>query len=140
MIRARAITATVATLGLALSLASCSSGEDTAEGSEEYCTSSAAAKAEVAELRTLITGGQATIDDVKTQVRAIGSATAAAAEDAAGLADSVKADIKAADDAFDAAIADIPGDATLTEAAAAYQSALEAWDAALLSIRTEAGC
>jgi hypothetical protein len=52
----------------------------------------------------------------------------------------VKADIKAADDAFDDAIAAIPGDATLSEAAAAYQAAIDAWDAAVASIRTDAGC
>ncbi|MGB7979948.1 MAG: hypothetical protein WCF36_04040 [Candidatus Nanopelagicales bacterium] len=136
---ARTITATLAGLGLVLSLTACSS-DDTAETNAQYCTSSAAAQAEVAELRTLVTGGEATIDDVKAQVQAIGTATATAAQDAADLADAVKADIKAADDAFDDAIAAIPGDATLSEAAAAYQAAIDAWDAAMASIRTNAGC
>lgn len=139
MSTARNITAALAGLGLALSLSACSS-EDTAETSAQYCTSSAAAQAEVAELKTLVGGGEATIDDVKAQVESIGTATATAAEDAADLADSVKADITAADKAFDDAIKAIPGDATLTEAAAAYQSAITAWDAAMVSIRTEAGC
>lgn len=137
---ARTITATLAGLGLALSLTGCSSDDDTTETSAQYCTSSAAAQAEVAELRTLVTGGEATIDDVKAQVEAIGTATATAAQDAADLADAVKADIKAADDAFDDAIAAIPGDATLSEAAAAYRAAIETWDAAMASIRTDAGC
>ena len=137
---ARTITVTLAGLGLALSLSACSSSDDTAETSAQYCTSSAAAQAEVAELKTLVTGGEATIDDVKTQVQAIGAATATASKDAADLADSVKADIKAADDAFNDAIGNIPGDATLTEAAAAYQAAIDAWDAAMVSIRTETGC
>ena len=137
---ARSITATLAGLGLALSLSACSSSDDTAETNTQYCTSSAAAQAEVAELRTLVTGGEATIDDVKAQVGAIGTATATAAEDAADLADAVKADIKAADQAFDDAIKAIPGDATLSEAAAAYQAAMDGWDAAMASIRTEAGC
>ena len=136
----RTITATLAGLGLALSLSACSSDDDTAETNAQYCTSSAAAQAEVAELRTLVTGGEATIDDVKAQVESIGTAAATAAEDAADLADAVKADIKAADDAFDEAIAAIPGDATLSEAAGAYQAAMDAWDAAMASIRTEAGC
>lgn len=142
MSTARTITATLAGLGLglALSLSACSSDDDTAETSAQYCTSSAAAQAEVAELRTLVTGGQATIDEVKAQVQTIGAATATASEDAGDLADSVKADITAADEAFDDAIAAIPGDATLTEAAAAYQAAIDAWDASMVSIRTEAGC
>ena len=140
MSTARSITATLAGLGLALSLSACSSSDDTAETSAQYCTSSAAAQAEVAELKTLVGGGEATIDDVKAQVESIGTATATAAEDAADLADSVKADITAADQAFDDAIKAIPGDATLSDAAAAYQSAITAWDAAMVSIRTEAGC
>ena len=140
MSTARSITATLAGLGLALSLSACSSSDDTAETSAQYCTSSAAAQAEVAELKTLVGSGEATIDDVKAQVESIGTATATAAEDAADLADSVKADITAADKAFDDAIKAIPGDATLSDAAAAYQSAITAWDAAMVSIRTEAGC
>ena len=140
MSTARSITATLAGLGLALSLSACSSSDDTAETSAQYCTSSAAAQAEVAELKTLVAGGEATIDDVKAQVESIGTATATAAEDAADLADSVKADMTAADKAFDDAIKAIPGDATLSDAAAAYQSAITAWDAAMVSIRTEAGC
>jgi hypothetical protein len=140
MSTARTITAALAGLGLALSLSACSSSEDTADTNAQYCTSSAAAQAEVADLKTLVSGGGATIDDVKAQVESIGTATATAAEDAADLADSVKADIKAADQAFDDAIKAIPSDATLADAAAAYQSAITAWDAAMVSIRTEVGC
>ena len=136
----RTITVALAGLGLALSLSACSSNEDTTEANAQYCTSSAAAQAEVADLKTLVTGGEATIDDVKAQVESISAATATAAEDAGDLADSVKADIKAADQAFDDAIKAIPGDATLSDAAAAYQSAITAWDAAMVSIRTEVGC
>ena len=86
MSTAHSITATLAGLGLALSLSACSS-EDTAEPSAQYSTSSAAAQAGVAKLKTLVGGGEATIDDVKAQVESIGTATTTAAEDATDLAD-----------------------------------------------------
>ena len=135
----RTITATLAGLGLVLSLSACSDG-DTAEASAAYCASSAVVQGEVADLKTLVSGGQATIDEVQTQVQAIGAARVQALGDAADLAESVRNDIKAADDAFDKAVAAIPGDATLSEAADSYQAAIDAWDAAMASIRTEAGC
>ena len=101
MSTARSITAALAGLGLALSLSACSSSDDTAETSAQYCTSSAAAQAEVAELKTLVGGGEATIDDVKAQVESIGTATATAAEDAADEAEDAAED--ASDQAEDAA-------------------------------------
>jgi hypothetical protein len=129
----------LAGFGLVLSLAACSN-DDTAETSAAYCESSAVVQTEVAELRTMISGGSATLEEVQAQVRTIGDASTAAAIDADDLADSVREDVIAADNAFDAAIQAIPSDATVAEAASQYQAAIAAWDAAVLSIRTEAGC
>jgi ABC-type transporter Mla subunit MlaD len=132
--------AAVAGIGLALSLSACSSSGDTAETNAAYCESAANVQTEVAALRTLVTGGDATVDQVQEQRDAIASAVQDAQKQAGSLADSVQADIKAADDTFDAALQAIPGDATLPQAAASYAAAIQAWDASVKAIRTEVGC
>ena len=132
--------AAVAGIGLALSLSACSSSGDTAETNAAYCESAANVQTEVAALRTLVTGGDATVDQVQEQRDAIASAVQDAQDQAGSLADSVQADIKAADDTFDAALQAIPGDATLVQAAASYAAAIQAWDASVKAIRTEVGC
>ena len=132
--------AAVAGIGLALSLSACSSSGDTAETNAAYCGSAANVQTEVAALRNLVTGGDATVDQVQEQRDAIASAVQDAQKQAGSLADSVQADIKAADDTFDAALQAIPGDATLVQAAASYAAAIQAWDASVKAIRTEVGC
>ena len=132
--------AAVAGLGLALSLTACSSSADTAGTNAAYCQGAATVQTEVASLRALITGGDATVDQVQEQRDAIASAVQDAQKQAESLADSVQADIKAADDTFDAALQAIPGDATLPEAATSYAAAIRAWDASVEAIRTEVGC
>jgi len=132
--------AAVAGLGLALSLSACSSRGDTAETNAAYCESAANVQTEVAALRTLVTGGDATVDQVQEQRDAIASAVQDAQDQAGSLADSVQADIKAADGTFDAALQAIPGDATLPQAAASYAAAIQAWDASVKAIRAEVGC
>jgi len=132
--------AAVAGIGLALSLSACSSSGDTAETNAAYCGSAANVQTEVAALRTLVTGGDATVDQVQEQRDAIASAVQDAQKQAGSLADSVQADIKAADDTFDAALQAIPGDATLVQAAASYAAAIQAWDASVKAIRAEVGC
>jgi uncharacterized phage infection (PIP) family protein YhgE len=135
----RRITAALAGLGLALSLSACSS-QDTAEANAEYCSASAAAQSEVLALKTLVTSGDATVDQVQEQRDAIANATQEAQSKASDLSDSVKSEIEAADKAFQDAISAIPGDATIPEAAAQYRAALDAWDTAVLNIRSEVGC
>ncbi|MGB7962949.1 MAG: hypothetical protein WCF12_08345 [Propionicimonas sp.] len=49
-------------------------------------------------------------------------------------------EVLAADAAFDQAIMAIPGEATVPEAAATYQEAVKAWDAAVATIRSKVGC
>jgi hypothetical protein len=124
---------------LALALAGCSS-ESTEDANQAYCDAVATAQAEAAELRSLITGGGATVEDVQAQVDTIRDAAQEASDAAGSLSDSVRADIEAADEAFDSAIEAIPGDATLAQAAVQYQAAVSAWDAAVAQIRTEVGC
>lgn len=137
---ARLTTATLVGITLTLSLSACSSTQQTTESNEQYCSSSAGVQAEVADLRTLLTSGTATRDDVQLQVESIGNSAKQSALDAADLAESVRADLQAADEAFDAAIDAIPDDASITEAAAAYRAAIDAWDSAVASIRAEVGC
>lgn len=135
----RRVTAALAGLGLALSLSACSS-QDTAEANAEYCSASAAAQSEVLALKTLVTSGDATLDQVQEQRDAIANATQEAQSKASNLSGAVKSEIEAADKAFQDAIAAIPGDANLLEAAAQYRAALDAWNTAVLSIRSEVGC
>lgn len=130
--------AAFAGVGLALSLSACSS-ESTEEANAAYCSASAETQSEVAALGALV-AGDATVDQVQEQKEAIADAVEKSSEAAQDLGDSVKDDISAADDAFNDAVDAIPGDSTVSEAAGAYQAAVQAWDAAVLSIRTEVGC
>lgn len=132
--------AAVAGIGLALSLSACSSSGDTADTNAAYCESAANVQTEVASLKTLVTGGSATVDQVQEQRDVIASAVQDAQKQAESLADSIQADVKAADDTFEAALQAIPGDATLPQAAASYAAAIQAWDASVKAIRTEVGC
>ncbi len=129
----------LAVLGLVMSLTACSN-DDTTESSAAYCESSAVVQTEMGELRTMVTGGEATLEEVQEQVSAIGEAAQEAATEADALSDSVRADVLAADSAFDAAIKEIPNDATVSEAATQYQAAVADWDAAIATIRADAGC
>jgi len=129
----------LAGLGLAVSLTACSSNDDTTETNAEYCAASATVQSEVAKLKTLVTSN-ATIDEINDQKQAVATALAQADDAADGVAESVRTDIIAADKAFDEAIDDIPNDATLAEAKAPYQAAIDAWNASMASIRSELGC
>ncbi len=136
--------AAVAGIGLALSMSACSTSseaaEETAADNAAYCQASATAQFEAAALKALVTNGDATLDQIQEQKDTLVDAVGSAQEAAADLADSVRNQIEIADEAFDDAVGAIPGDATLSEAVPAYRSALDAWDTAMLSIRTEVGC
>lgn len=124
---------------LALALSGCSS-ESTADANEAYCDAVASAQSEVSQLRSLITGGDATTDEVRAQADAIRDAADQASGGAESLSDSVRADIQAANDAFEEAIDAIPDDATLLQTAAQFQTAVSAWEESVRQIRTEVGC
>lgn len=131
--------AAVAGVGLALSLAACSS-ESTEESNATYCEKQAKAQSEVAALRSLITSGDATVEQVQDQRTAIQDALADAQSAAGDLGDSVRSDIEAADNTFSDSVDAIPGDASLATAATDYAAAIQAWDSSVESIRTEIGC
>lgn len=124
---------------LALALSGCSSNS-TADTNQAYCDAVTSAQSEVSQLKSLITGGDATLDDVRSQADAVRDAADQAGSGADSLSESVRADIAAANEAFDKAVGDIPGDATLVQAAAQYQDAVRAWEESVQQIRTEVGC
>lgn len=131
--------AAAAALGLALSLSACSE-ESTTDANATYCEKQAAVQAEVAGLRSLVTSGDATVEQVQEQREAIAAALDDSQGAAGGLADSVRNDVQAADDTFTSAVDAIPGDASLATAAQDYASAIQAWNASVDSIRAEVGC
>jgi hypothetical protein len=138
MSRIRSFALGVASLGLVLSMTACAPA--TTDANAAYCTSSAAVQSEVVKLKTLATNSSATLDQLAAQRNEVAKAATAAAKDAEKLGDEVKKEIIAADNAFDMAIKAIPGSATVQEASTAYQAAIDAWDKAMLSIRTKVGC
>ena len=135
----KSVVAGMAGLSLVLTLSACSSN-DTAEAKKEYCDANSAVQTEVASLKTLVTGGTATVDDVKKQVDKVKEAASKAADKGKDLADSVKGQIESADEAFTKAVDAIPGDATLQEASTQYQAAVAAWEQSVAKIRSDAGC
>lgn len=136
---AKRAAAVVAGLGLALTLSACSSSKDTTDANAAYCASSATVQSEMAKLKTLV-AGNATIEEINDQRKVVADAVEQASQDADDLADEVASDVIAADQAFDDAINDIPEDATLAEARAPYQAAIDAWNASIASIRSDLGC
>lgn len=133
---------TVATLGLVLvaGLSACSSSTDTATQSEQYCAASTTLQSELAKLKSMVAGGQATLNDVEAQVKTVEKAYDSALGEAEDVPDAARAEIQSAYADFVRAVNAIPGTATVDEAATAYNTAVAAYDAALLKIRTEVGC
>ncbi len=139
MTRTRTFVAALSGLALALSVSACSS-ESTADSSEEYCSSVAATQAEVDQLETMISDGTSTRDQIEIQFDSVTASAKNTLLAGSDLAESIQSDIKAADQAFADAIAAIPDTATLAEVASAYGAAIQAWDTAAASIRSEVGC
>jgi len=138
MPRIRSFALGLAGLGLAMSMTACAPA--TADANAAYCASSAAVQSEVAKLKAMATSSTVTLNDLSAQRNEVAKANAAAAKDAEKVGDEVKKEIASADNAFDQAIKAIPGSATVSEASAAYQTAIKDWDQAMLSIRTKVGC
>jgi uncharacterized protein YukE len=122
---------------LALALSGCAS--DTADANQEYCDAVASAQSEMTQLKTLITD-RATADEIRDQAQSVRDAADQARSGADSLSETIRGDIEAANEAFDKAVDDIPGDATLVQAAAQYQDAVRAWEESVQQIRTEVGC
>ncbi len=139
--RTHRLAAIVATAGLALSLAACSSNnDDTTDANAAYCQSSQALAGELMELRNMISAGSATVEDLEEQRRQVRSAYAQVLDDADDLAQTVQDDIAQANENFSEAIDGISPNATISEATAAYNSAAAAYNDEINSIRAQVGC
>lgn len=130
----------LASLGLVAGLGACSSDPSTADANAAFCDANATVQAEVSSLKSLVLSGDATRESLSEQVDQIKSAASSSDAQASTLADSVRDDVEAANEAFSAAVEAIPSDASLTEAAAAYRSALADWESAISQVRTDVGC
>jgi hypothetical protein len=151
-----------AALALALSLSACSSSSDTAAetpaasapaasapasptssvgaANEAFCTSSAALKTEIENLRTLVTGGSVTVEALQAQRDAIKTAGEQAKTDAQTLDAAVQAGVTGAQAAFQTAIDAIPADQTGLKEVAAYTAAAVVFAKAVDAIDNEVGC
>jgi hypothetical protein len=127
--------AALAGLGLALSLSGCSSSDPT-ETSDAWCQGSAKVEQEVDELATLVENGSST-DLVKAQINAVNAAIEANSVPLTQLADDAQADVAAAYQAFDTAVAAIPEDAPPAQAAAQYQAAVTGLTTDIDAVRSE---
>lgn len=132
-------TAVLAGIGLALSLAACSSSPDTAEANAAYCEGAAKVQSEITELETLIQAG-GTSDAVKTQWGAVQAAIEANSVPLSQLEDAAQEDIAAAYDTFTASVEAIPSDAAPSEAAPQYQAAIDALTTDIEAVAAEVGC
>lgn len=132
--------AALAGIALVMSLSACSTADDSADPSQAFCQSLGAVRAEVAELKSLVSSRQGTLEEIQLQRDAIGSAMRGAAADARTLADSVRAEVEAADATFEAAIRAIPADVSFSEVRLQYRAAIETWDTTVKSIPREIGC
>jgi hypothetical protein len=151
-----------AALALALSLSACSSSSDTAAetpavsapaasapasptssvgtANEAFCTSTAALKAELGNLQTLVKGGSVTVEALQSQRDALKAAGEQAKTDGQALDAAVQAEVTAAQAAFQTAIDAIPADQTGLKEVAAYTAAAVVFAKALDAIDNEVGC
>jgi hypothetical protein len=151
-----------AALALALSLSACSSSSETAAetpaasapaasapasptssvgaANEAFCTSSAALKAELENLKTLVKGGSVTVEALQAQKDALKAAGEQAKTDAQSLDAAVQAGVTGAQAAFQTAIDAIPADQTGLKEVAAYTAAAVVFAKAVDAIDNEVGC
>jgi hypothetical protein len=161
MITVRKTAGLAAALALALTLSGCSSSSDTAAetpaasapaasapaatssvgaASEAFCTSSAALKTELENLRTLVKSGSVTVDALQSEKDALKAAGEQAKTDAQALDKAIQAEVTAAQTAFQSAIDAIPADQTGLKEVAAYTAAAVVFAKALDLIDNEVGC
>ncbi len=138
MITARAI-ASLAGLGLALSLSACSSSDSVADTNAAYCEGAQAVQTQFEQLTSLAEAG-APAEALKEQRDLVQSAIQANSVPLSQLQDSVKTEIEAANDAFEQAVAAIPDDATPAEAASSYKAAIDAYATSVDAVESELGC
>lgn len=133
------ITCAVAGIGVALSLAACSSSSDSQDATAAYCAGAAAVQTEVQKLEALLKNGSPT-QLVKAQWNAVQAAIEANSVPVSQLSDAAKEDVGAAYDTFTAAVGAIPSDAPASEAAPQYQAAIDGLAADLQSVQDEVDC
>ena len=133
----RAVLFTGVALAAALVLGGCS--ESVEEASGDFCSSLDTLDAELESLESLV-AGDATLDDLEAQRDVVSDAWQDAADNAGTLDEAVSTEADSAYGTFQDAIDAIPGDATVTEAAAQYAAAVRAHVADLATIAVDAGC
>jgi hypothetical protein len=128
-----------AVLVMAFALAGCSSGGTVQEATQEYCTALSDVSAEVEQMRDLAASDAtvAEFDDQRMQLR---EAQDALQEQRSDVKDALNDRIDDLRGSFEDAVDQIPGDATLSEAAAAYQDAAQEYLEGLQDLFTESGC
>ena len=124
-------------IAAALLMAGCT--ETVEEASGDFCSNLDTLEAEVASLESLV-AGDATLDDIDAQRDVVRDAWDAMASSAGDLDEAVSAEADSAYDSYQDALGEIPGDASLTEAAPVYAAAAQAYLADLAGIAVDAGC
>ena len=122
---------------VALLLAGCTETVDDASG--DFCSNLDTLESEVASLESLV-AADATLDDIDAQREIVRDAWDSVASSAGDLDEAVSAEADSSYDSYQDALGEIPGDATLTEAAPVYAAAAQAYLASLAGIAVDAGC
>jgi hypothetical protein len=135
----RAAAASLAAIGLALSLTACSTDDSVEDINAEYCAGQAKVQEEVDELQALI-ATDATTEELKAQRDFVLSAIQANSVPVSQLSQEVRDEVEAADAAFTEAVNAIPDSATPAEAAVSYAAAIDAWETAVGEVASETGC
>lgn len=121
------------TLGRCVLVSGCT--ESVEEASDNYCSSLESLDSAVVDLRALV-AGDATVEEVHDQKTAIQDAYQQTVDAASDLDEAVSNESERAYDSFQDAVDAIP----VSEAAAQYTAAAEAYLALLANIAVEAGC
>jgi len=119
-------------------LAACSS-DSVEDSSAEFCNDLTTLEAEVTSMKSLV-ASNATLEQIQDQEDVVADAWSDVRDSAENLNSAVSDDAESAADDFQSALGDIPGDATLTEAAPQYDAAVEAYLQSLAGISSEADC
>lgn len=132
---------------LALSAAGCSSSDPVAdasasvsEASSAYCSQLATTEAAASELESLASNPSATVDQIKAQRQEVKADLSDLASEAENLGTVQKAANQTLIAAYDTAVQNIPGDATVQEAGTQLEAATKALATALAQVKQSASC
>lgn len=138
--RPRWIAAVGLSVVLGSGLAGCSSSPDTGEANTQYCNNLKGVQGELQTLRVMLSTGVATVDQVEDQVNDVRNSVQSLSLAGSDRAQAAVRDVQAAQAAFEKAIKDIPGSASVTEARGAYRAALETYVNDVKATAGELGC